>query len=184
MPTSHPQLNSTFCSHCSLRNHNLKLGFLCASLFRGSLSKALHYEPNTCTTDTGSQDGLSHSGHSLPFTTVAGTWDNPDTESKNLRKQSNKNLFDNFTLKEFVSTFLSTEGERNVTRALGTQQGGPSSTPLWQARGDRRTGLPNPWLQQSPQENQVYLLVHLHQLRTWLLVYRLGSGWASSEWDT
>lgn len=183
MPTSHPQLNSTICSHCSLRNHNLKLGFLYASLFGGSLSKALRYKPNPCKREIGSQGGLSHSGHSLPFTTVAETRGSADTDNKNIQKWGNKNLLDNFTLKEFVSTFLPTEGKCNVTGASGTQQGGPSSTPLWQARGDRRTGLTKPWLQQSPQENWVYLLVHLHQLRTWLLVYRLILGWASSERD-
>lgn len=155
MPTSHPQLNSTFCSHCSLRNHNLKLGFLYASLFGGSLSKALRYKPNPCKREIGSQGGLSHSGHSLPFTTVAETRGSADTDNKNIQKWGNKNLLDNFTLKEFVSTFLPTEGKCNVTRASGTQQGDPSSTPLWQARGDRRTGLPKPWLQQSPQENWV-----------------------------
>lgn len=152
-------------------------------LFGGSLSKALCYKPNPCKREIGSQGGLSHSGHSLPFTTVAETWGSADTDNKNMQKQGNKNLLDNFILKEFVSTFLPTEGKCNVTRASGTQQGGPSSTPLWQAKGDRRTGLPKPWLQQSPQENWVYLPVHLHWLRTWLLVYRLILGWASSEWD-
>lgn len=128
MPTSHPQLNSTICSHCSLRNHNLKLGFLYASLFGGSLSKALRYKPNPCKREIGSQGGLSHSGHSLPFTTVAETRGSADTDNKNIQKWGNKNLLDNFTLKEFVSTFLPTEGKCNVTGASGTQQGGPSST--------------------------------------------------------
>lgn len=106
-------------------------------LFGGSLSKALCYKPNPCKREIGSQGGLSHSGHSLPFTTVAETWGSADTDNKNMQKQGNKNLLDNFILKEFVSTFLPTEGKCNVTRASGTQQGGPSSTPLWQAKGEQ-----------------------------------------------
>lgn len=183
MPTSHPQLNSTICSHCSLRNHNLKLGFLYASLFGGSLSKALRYKPNPCKREIGSQGGLSHSGHSLPFTTVAETRGSADTDNKNIQKWGNKNLLDNFTLKEFVSTFLPTEGKCNVTGASGTQQGGPSSTLCDKPGVTGEQVCLNRDFSSRLRKTEFYLLVHLHQLRTWLLVYRLILGWASSERD-
>lgn len=108
IPISRPQLNCTFCTHCSLRNHNFKLGFSFASLFPVSLSKALHhYEPLYYMREIRPEGGLPYSGQQnhCPLPTVMSLSDSPDTariqktkpySNKAMRTYSTVSLLKNF----------------------------------------------------------------------------------------
>lgn len=100
-----------------------------------------------------------------------------------MQKQGNKNLFNSFTFEELLCASLPTQGKYNFNQKHADRQAQAAGL-LWQGlwhvlnpgmMGRKVYLIHN--FSSHLRKTELCLLVHLRQLRTWLLAYRFGSGW-------